>query len=327
MKNNLNKQFPMLESTNISISNIISRAWRLYRMNVGKVIWYSVLMNLVLASYNLFNMLSATFKQIIPISAYIVDITSYTVYFFILLGALAFCNIAMVEVFYRRLVNESINLEEIITETFSYAGEKFNYVVNLVFQMTVGVIIIGLPSAFIFFIVHSFFIYNISEFTLFFSAWWLYLIAILIINILCLIIFVLLLCIFLFLIFFQFIIYLFERKSVTQTFKTALVFLKTNFYASITFTFLLFFLWVILVCFLNMPLWIAQGYYFELAFSETGLLITGIISALLNALIWPLIIAAFTYFYYEFRLKKQGLDLIKELEKEKDEDAIIEVAL
>jgi hypothetical protein len=297
----------------MSFGDIISRSWRLYRLNFHKVILYAILPAIVIAIAKvLFNLPAALLNK----ASYIdVIIIAYPIGFIIFLLGFAlslFFNYGLLKAFYNILsgrkhdykrISESVkvNLGKIFKLTLLIVAEVFVFAfLDIVFMFIIYIVsvlpllaIIGISGS-------SETLRNIS------MAGFIVVILLVILPYIFLLVYQFQFCAF------QVIIVAEEDIPVGQSIPRAYSILKSNIVRAGLFGLCLYFMWYSFILFFDVPMTMLL-YYLTISLGLGNTIVYVFFSvawsSIINTLLWPFLAANIAMYYYDFKIKTEGLDI------------------
>lgn len=302
MKSMLNKKsFPE------DIGTIISRSWRLYRMNFFSFFSFSLIFSTILAIG--FPIKLLILKEFIARNYLnLLFISSLELfYLFLLIASYIFTCSALIKTTYKILCKNSILFIDTFLETSTNFGQKTVFFMNLSFEMLLFTII-DLFLYFSSFAAIAIFLRTIDLNVLNYIFFYL---GLTFINIF----FFILLIVEVFLLVMQAIIYILEEKSFKEVLFSSLNILFLNPQKGLFFAFVLTIVWLILLLYFYLPFAILS-FIFN-TYDSSATTIYYIIVTLINGLFLPFLVIGYTLYYYYTEVYTRGLDLIERIANEK----------
>jgi hypothetical protein len=326
-----------ISSLNISamtVGEIISRSWRLYRLNFKEVFLYTLIPSVVFVVAQIFfnvpYLISAN-PTTQPDPGMILGLCCaiYPIGFLLLFAGLfvaIFFNACMIKAFYNIITGIESNNKEII----EYIKNNIVSFLKLAGLIILEVLIFSAIDTVLFIVA-----YFIMLIPMFISAM---LAAIhpafgiigLVVSILIFFItFMLLAVVFMLQFFFcsmQIVIVVIEKIPVFKSITKSIDIISKDLSRSSAFAFTLFLLWYVLLFFFNLPSTILVVFImFKEGFASsphppfTVIMVATVWNYVAAMLIWPFIISAITLFYYDMRVRLEGLDLRMAIKGERKE--------
>lgn len=326
------KSFQTLSA--MSVGEIISRSWRLYRLNFKQVILYSIIGTpIMLIAQLLLNMPSAFSNSdnpaiagaiccfVYPVGMAILALSCFIAIFFNTLLIQAFFNILTGEsIEYKKLFSGIKNKMGRLTKTTLFIlGQAIPfYIIDciIIIVMTIAAIILAISISTLLNHMGGSSPSSLIGSTIFFIIF--------------LVLFLLIFIPFMMLIFSQFLVCCLQLvilsvekpMSLWDCFKRSMILIYKNFGHAIFFSFCLISIWYVFTMYFNIPIII---YSFIEVFKDGivprsqatypmhVLVISSIWGSLAGMLIWPFIVSAITLFYYDIKVRTEGFDLSEAL--------------
>lgn len=314
---------PELSNYELNIGDIISRGWRLYRLNFKLIIFYAIWPSFfLLIAKVILNMPSAFVKSS---SVNIVDIMfcTYPLGFLIYLGAffvsLVF-NYAMIRAFYGMLTNQAYDYSSI----YSYTKARLSSVLKLcglISVETVAFVFLDFILLFILYIIAVIPVAAVLGTTASIESIKIFVYIFIVILIILISLPYILLLIYQFQFCgFQLVSLATEEMPAGYTIVKSFRTIKYNIIKSGLFGVCLYILWYALVIFFDIPtslILYMLTYYSGTDIPLAYIIISVIWSSIVNMLLWPLLIASLTLYYYNYKVRTEGTDLLTSIRSAK----------
>lgn len=326
-------------STNISgnsfmgtmtVGEIVSRAWRLYRLNIKSVLLYTLIPTVVFTvSQVLLNMPPVFMGDkpdpaIIGLSCCFLYPTGFSLLFIGLLVAIFF-NACMIKAFYNRLIGVEFDYKYI----FEYSKNNLMRLFKLCGLISVEAFLFMIIDTFLIIFIYILFLFpvilsvGIMKENNYLGGALIVIGVLLLFSGLAIISFVFMLQFFICCL--QIVATILEKKPILNCFSKSFEIAGKNIPRVFGFLTCVFSLWYALAMFFNLPASIYMIYTMFSAgitnasqISATTLIIVTVWGNLINLFIWPLIVSSITMYYYDHRVRSEGLDMTLTLKYEMD---------
>jgi hypothetical protein len=302
-----------------SIIDILGHSWRLFRLNIDKVVLYTIIPTII---YEVGQLLIGLPSVVISKpEMYLISTFCFCPLglFSFLLGLFVsvYFNFAQFKAFYKILTKEPFNYKNIIKETI----ENFTKITKLALLITLQLSILGVVLFVLLIIAYIIVLLLISTITFSFKF---QLLSKFVFFELLLLFYYFLITIFSIIFSLEIVIMCVEECSVSETLKRTFKILLSNWWRFSVFTLSLSLLYYILVLYFNIPAFALMffemfkgGINFTKDFSLPVLVITSVWSSIINILLWPLLASGVSMFYYYIKVRNEGYDLKLNLMKNK----------
>lgn len=313
----------------MNIGDTISRSWRLYRLNFSQFILYALIPTVILLLAKLLMNLPYTMldnKTGMQITTCLCCPSGVMLFVFGLFVS-TFFNLALAKAFYNNVSGQSIEYKDV-----------FNYIKNNLSQILIlsGILLLEIISFLIIDVILFFILYMISAIPTAFTVGLLSnlpqlgsisCIVFVVFFIGSAIIFFAVVAIQFMFISLQIVILATERPYLPYCIGKSIKIIINNPLRCILFAFCLIGLWYCLALFFEYPIIIGisvasigSSIVPEDYFPAIYLIVSAIWTSVVNTLLWPLIVSSINTFYYDIRIRTEGLDLHHMLNAQKDQE-------
>ena len=312
----------------MDIGDIISRAWRLYRLNFSKIIFYSFIPTIIFSLAQLLLNLPSLASNNVGLSMFACCCFIPTG-FLILLGGVfvsVLFNFCMFKSFYNILTGEDNSYSSINR----YAKENISKILILCGVIALEAIVFSIFDFIFIFIVMIIPILIIVAFTTIAESVKFLTPVVVIIDFI-LILSAIIIYVFVLLIQFlfcglQIIILVAENLSIKEIIEKSYNIMSKDLFRILGFGFSLFSLWYIFVIFFNLPAsvymfyeMIESGSYLKAETYPIMIIIAvSFFANIVKMLIWPFVVSGITLYYYDSKVRLEGFDLLQSIRQEKN---------
>lgn len=311
---------------NIGIGDIISRAWRLYRINAGKVVMFSLVPSIIFAIANVFFSYPSAFAESRS--------TFYSLFFFccpfgMVVSAVAvfvsvFFNYGMVKAYFRLYELKTVEYNSLIKEISGKFWDIFKFCMGIFGEVVVFTIIDVLLSLVLYVIIAilMFAFIQTNDFQavtpsvmMFFTV----------LIVLCVFIVTIVFALQLFTVLMQIVLYENEKIGVVKSFIRSVHIAFTDYIKAGLFIVGAYMLHWLLSVFFNVQLhlfiYAAVAYLYDILpikeHAIVPIIIGSLASSVISFLLWPFFISCICLYYVYYRINREGYDLLAYVEKEK----------